>query len=175
MHRTDGHQECRAAQGCRGKAFPRVHRPKLVKFPGAPPPDPRKVGLRPPRAPNRSQGKWVPKWDPKWAPQKKLVPKRDPKWAPNKNGSPNGPQTKMGHAQPGMGHAQPMGPNGPGSNNGPERPRVQQWARTAQGPVSLHMFSMLHFDSRIRISVQCGADVCGAIQSLLSFCHLIRP
>ena len=54
----------------------------------------------------------------------------------------------------GMGHAQPMGPNGPGPNQwarmahcptiGPERPRVQlmgpngpgsnNWARTAQGP-----------------------------------------
>ena len=101
-----------------------------------------------PRAPNRSQGKWVPKWDPKRAPNKKWVPKWDPKGAPNKKWvpkwDPNGPQTNnldMGHAQPGhgtcptwhgtcptsleYGYAQPMGPNGPGS---------KQWARTAQGP-----------------------------------------
>ena len=132
-----------------------------MKFPGAPPPDPRKVGLRPPgaarspnlvpRAPKRSQGKWVPKWDPKWAPNKKWVPKRDPNGPQTKNGPPNGtqmgpkpttwtwdmPNLDMGHAQPGMGHAQPdMGHAQPGMGHaqpghgtcpthGPERPRAQ--------------------------------------------------
>ena len=36
----------------------------------------------------------------------------------------------------GMGHAQPMGPNGPGSNN---------WARTAQGPNNGPSFGPMHF------------------------------
>ena len=110
---------------------------------------------------------------PKWAPNKKWVPKWDQHGPQTKNGSPNGTQMGpkqttstwdmhnlgMGHAQPGMGHAQPghgtcptsleyghaqpMGPNGPGPNNwartaqgptiGPERPRVQQMGPNGPG------------------------------------------
>ena len=53
----------------------------------------------------------------------------------------DGPNLDIGHAQPGMGHAQPPWsmdmPNqwartAQGPNNGPERPRVQQWDQLFQ-------------------------------------------
>ena len=115
-----------------------------------------------------------PQMGPKMGPKQKKGPQMGPKMGPWAWDMPNldmgRAQPGMGHAQPGtghaqpghgtcpmpldQGHAQPMGPNGPGSkqwartaqgpNKGPERPRVQKmgpngpgsnnWARTAQGP-----------------------------------------
>ena len=136
----------------------------IGEFPGAPPPDPRKVGLRPPGPPT-----WVPGPRPisKYVPQKmgpQMGPKMGPKWDPN--GTPNGTQNGplgMGHAQTGHGTCPTWHgtcptwhgtcptwtrdmpnlawdmPTVPGvwtcpTKLGPNGPGSKQWARTAQGP-----------------------------------------
>ena len=121
--------------------------------------------------------KMGPQMGPKWAPNKKWVPKWDPKWAPNKKWvpkwHPNGPQTNnldMGHAHPGhgtcplpldQGHAQPMGPNGPGSD---------KWARTAQGPTMM-LAPLFGPSCNLELSAQCELELHQACSAMRTACE----